>query len=96
MARLPRIGPAGIPQHVIQRGNNRQICFGADQDFAFYANCLEDYSVKHEVDIHAWVFMTNHVHLLVTPSIGLPVRICLTMLIDDSSKLNTLKGDVDN
>ncbi|WOX05507.1 hypothetical protein [Microbulbifer pacificus] len=25
MARLPRLGPAGIPQHVIPRGNNRQV-----------------------------------------------------------------------
>lgn len=67
MARLPRIGPVGIAQHIIQRGNNRQICFGSEQDFAFYANCLKDYSEKYRVDIHAWVFMTNHVHLLATP-----------------------------
>ena len=64
MAVLPRIGSAGISQHVIQRGNNRQICFVAEQDFAFYASCLKDYSVKYDVYIHAWVFMTNHVHLL--------------------------------
>jgi putative transposase len=67
MARLQRIGPLGIPQHVIQRGNNRQVCFASEQDMAVYANLLQEYSRKFSVAIHAWVFMTNHVHLLATP-----------------------------
>lgn len=67
MARLTRACPIGGPQHVIQRGNNRQICFADDQDFAAYANWLKAYSKECQVDIHAWVFMTNHVHLLCTP-----------------------------
>ena len=37
MARLKRICPPGIPQHIIQRGNNRQVCFASEDDF-----CLED------------------------------------------------------
>jgi len=68
MARLPRFCPSGIPQHVIQRGNNRSICFADEQDFSAYANWLKQYSNGFSVAIHAWVFMTNHVHLLVTPS----------------------------
>ena len=67
MARLPRLCLAGIPQHIIQRGNNRQICFGSEEDFSAYAYWLEESSRKYKVSIHAWVFMTNHVHLLVTP-----------------------------
>ncbi len=67
MARLPRIQLTDIPQHIIQRGNNRNLCFADEQDFAAYAHWLTEYSVKHYVDIHAWVFMTNHVHLLCTP-----------------------------
>ena len=67
MARLKRVGPVGIPQHIIQRGNNRQVCFAAEQDMAVYANLLHEYSKKFSVFIHAWVFMTNHVHLLATP-----------------------------
>lgn len=67
MARLPRIQLTDIPQHIIQRGNNRSLCFADEQDFAAYAHWLTDYSVKHCVDVHAWVFMTNHVHLLCTP-----------------------------
>jgi len=67
MARLPRLCLSGIPQHIIQRGNNRQICFASNEDFAAYAYWLNEYSAKYEIAIHAWVFMTNHVHLLVTP-----------------------------
>lgn len=66
MARLKRLGPFGIPQHIIQRGNNRQICFVCEQDMAVYANLLHEYSTQYSVAIHAWVFMTNHVHLLAT------------------------------
>ena len=68
MARLSRLCPAGVPQHIIQRGNNRQACFAPDQDMAAYAHWLAEAAEKYQVSIHAWVFMTNHVHLLVTPS----------------------------
>ncbi|WP_346837947.1 transposase [Microbulbifer sp. SAOS-129_SWC] len=67
MARLPRLAPIGIPQHVIQRGNNRQACFCCEDDFIAYAGWLRDYAEEYLVEVHAWVFMTNHVHLLVTP-----------------------------
>jgi putative transposase len=67
VARLPRIDLPGTPQHVIQRGNNRQVCFVAEQDFAAYAHWLRQFAGKYRVEIHAWVFMTNHVHLLATP-----------------------------
>ena len=67
MARLSRVTPTGIPQHVIQRGNNKQVCFADEEDFACYAHWLKTYSQKFLVEIHAWVFMTNHVHLLCTP-----------------------------
>lgn len=67
MARLARVTPAGVALHIIQRGNNRQVCFGSDADMAAYATWLKEYAKKYEVAIHAWVFMTNHVHLLCTP-----------------------------
>ena len=67
MARLRRYCPVGIPQHVIQRGNNRSVCFADDSDMAAYAHFLLEAAVKHGLSIHGWVFMTNHVHLLVTP-----------------------------
>lgn len=67
MARLPRICPVGVPQHVIQRGNNRQVCFASEEDFVAYIHWLKEYAHNFKVDIHAWVLMTNHVHLLCTP-----------------------------
>lgn len=45
MVRLPRVCPAGIPLHDIQPGNNRQVCFASEQDFAAYAAWLKDYSI---------------------------------------------------
>jgi putative transposase len=67
MARLARFCPVDIPQHIIQRGNNRQVCFNSKEDLTAYAYWLKEFSAKYRVEIHAWVFMTNHVHLLVTP-----------------------------
>ncbi|WP_227510104.1 transposase [Marinobacter excellens] len=68
MPRRPRICPAGMPQHVIQRGNNRQECFQDLADRATYATYLSRYQREFQVDIHAWVLMSNHTHLLVTPN----------------------------
>lgn len=67
MSRLSRVTPAGFPQHIIQRGNNRQSCFTSEEDMKAYLNWLKEFSKKHSVDIHAWVLMTNHLHLLCTP-----------------------------
>lgn len=67
MARLLRISPVGVSVHLIQRGNNRQSCFGALEDYSAYVGWLKEYSKQYAVDIHAWVLMTNHVHLLCTP-----------------------------
>ena len=66
MPRPLRFIQIGVPQHVIQRGNNREKCFTSDNDRQFYLNCLFEYSAKYDVDILAWVLMTNHVHLLCT------------------------------
>lgn len=68
MPRKPRLNLIGIPQHIVQRGNNRQTTFVADQDYAFYLECLQDAADKYGCDLHAYVLMTNHVHLLATPT----------------------------
>jgi putative transposase len=59
--------PPGLPVHVVQRGNNRQNCFASDADLAAFSNWLQEGANRYGVCIHAWVFMTNHVHLLLTP-----------------------------
>ena len=66
MPRRPRFALPGIPQHVIQRGNNREPCFVAEQDYRRYLDDLEAVAREHRCRIHAYVLMTNHVHMLVT------------------------------
>ncbi len=68
MPRRPRIIIPGVPLHVIQRGNNRQPCFYADEDYHLYLEWLQKDSRDAGCSIHAYVLMTNHVHLLLTPA----------------------------
>lgn len=66
MPRRARIMLPGVPVHVIQRGNNRGACFFADEDYTLYLDALKDLAEKFSCAIHAYVLMTNHVHVLVT------------------------------
>ena len=66
MARLPRLCPAGMALHVIHRGNNRHICFVCDEDFQTNLVFLREGALAYGVKVHAWVLMTNHVHILAT------------------------------
>jgi putative transposase len=67
MPRPSRVELAGVPLHVIQRGVNRMPCFFNEVDRRFYLKCLAKYAGRRQCAIHAYVLMTNHVHLLVTP-----------------------------
>jgi putative transposase len=67
MPRPPRLELPGVPQHVIQRGNNRGGCFFGDADRRFYLKCLAESAARRGCEVHAYVLMSNHVHLLVTP-----------------------------
>ena len=67
MPRLPRYFAPGLPQHVIQRGNNRCVIFAEEFDFLFFRSCLSAACERHACEVHAYVLMTNHVHLLATP-----------------------------
>lgn len=67
MPRPPRYALPGIPQHVLQRGNNRQPVFFCDDDYRFYLASVTLAAAQHAIAVHAYVLMTNHVHLLVTP-----------------------------
>ena len=68
MSRKPRFVLAGVPQHVIQCGNNREPCFYSDDNYVRYLEDLHEAATKNNAVIHAYVLMTNHVHLLVTPA----------------------------
>lgn len=67
MPRLPRFVLVGQPQHIIVRGNNREPIFYVDEDYQYYLTTLNKACNKHCCDVHAYVLMTNHVHLLITP-----------------------------
>lgn len=67
MPRRPRLVLPNIPMHIIQRGNNRQICFAAADDYRRYLRWLAEYAGQAGCRIHAYVLMTNHVHLLISP-----------------------------
>jgi putative transposase len=68
MPRRARLRFAGVPLHIVQRGNNRIPCFFAEGDYRFYLRHLEELAERFGCGVHAYVLMTNHVHLLVTPS----------------------------
>ncbi len=57
----------GIAQHIVQRGNNRQPCFFCQDDYRRYLRDLNELAIRHDCRVHAYVLMTNHVHLLMTP-----------------------------
>ena len=67
MARLQRIVVPGQALHIVQRGNNRQAVFFAEEDYLFYLDSLGRAAENTGCQIHAYVLMSNHVHLLVTP-----------------------------
>jgi putative transposase len=68
MARPPRLFFPGVAAHVIQRGVNRVACFRAEADYLVYLSHLRILSAHHGCAVHAYCLMTNHVHLLLTPT----------------------------
>src|SRR5207248_1581718 len=62
--RLPRYFVSGQPQHVILRGNNRQVIFATEDDYQFFRDCLVEAAQRFGLAVHAFVWMTNHVYLL--------------------------------
>ena len=67
MARLPRLTLAGYPHHIILQGNNRQAIFMDSADFQRMLALLQANAQDQQVQIHAYVLMSNHLHLLLTP-----------------------------
>ena len=68
MARLPRYFVKGVPLHIILRGNNREPIFANDEDCQFFKEASLDAAKRHALAVHAYVFMTNHIHLLASPA----------------------------
>jgi putative transposase len=70
MGTRPRVTLAAVPVHVVQRGVDRQACFFTDADRVFYLEELAELTNAGGCALHAYVLMTNHVHLLLTPRDG--------------------------
>ena len=68
MPRTARLILPGMPCHIIQRGHNRSACFGSTGDYRLYLRILEEQALDHDCKVHAYVLMTNHIHLLLTPA----------------------------
>lgn len=73
MSRQPRIWLDDVPLHIVQRGHNRSPCFFGESDYHVYLHCLGQALIETECRLHAYVLMTNHVHLLLTPRHGAAV-----------------------
>lgn len=75
MARLPRLTVAQLAHHIIQRGHNSAAIFVDDEDRQVMLDLLREMARRFQVDIHAYVLMPNHYHLLATPQTdeGLPL-----------------------
>lgn len=73
MGRRKRFETVGIAQLIVQRGHNRQPVFLDDSDREFYRQCLRESAYAHGCQIHAYVLMPDHVHILVTPTRALAV-----------------------
>ncbi len=67
MPRRPRIHLDGVPLHIVQRGHHREPCSFAEDDYSSYLHWLGEALAETECALHAYVLMTNHVHLLLTP-----------------------------
>lgn len=67
MARLPRFLKGGVPVHHVLRGNNRSAIFADQRDRMLYRELLLEGCHRFDCRVHAYVFMTNHTHVLVTP-----------------------------
>ena len=68
MPRKPRLYAANIPCHIIQRDNNCHPCIHDVEDYGLHMNSLKEALAMYQVKLHAIVLMTNHLHLLMTPS----------------------------
>lgn len=79
MPRQLRVLIGGVATHIVQRGHNRAACFRRDSDYLVYLLHLRELARKHACELHAYCLMTNHVHLLVTPSTD---RACTSLMRD--------------
>ena len=67
MPRKPRFYLPGVPAHLVQRGHSREPVYFEKDDYTAYLHWMEEAAQRYDCAVHAYVLMTNHVHILVTP-----------------------------
>ena len=93
MARHPRYAAPGLPQHVTQRGNNRSPIFVTEADYLAFHEWLRVACRRYGCWLHAYVLMTNHVHLLMTPGdVGAVGRVLQSVGRQYVRRFNTTYG----
>jgi len=80
MARLARNQLPDVPAHLVVRGNDRAPVFRSDGDRIFFHRCLVEAAARYGMKVHAYVFMTNHVHLLASGGNSLAISRAVQML----------------
>jgi putative transposase len=67
MPRAPRLFLPNQPVHIVKRGHNRDPIAARKTDYQYFVECLASACREYNVALHAWVLMTNHIHLLASP-----------------------------
>jgi putative transposase len=68
MPRKPRLFFPNQPVHIVKRGHNRDPIAARKTDYQYFVECLASACHEYGVALHAWVLMTNHIHLLASPA----------------------------
>lgn len=66
MPRKPRYFLPNVPVHIVMRGNNRKVIFAEQADYQAFLSWFKEAAAKHSCQVHAYVLMSNHVHLLIS------------------------------
>lgn len=95
MPRLPTPGRYDT-SHVTVRCNNREYLFNLKQNFGDLVSWVNSLSIMYDVDVHHILFMSNHMHILLTPNhdnLGLAMSYFLT---NTAKLLNSRSGRNDH
>ena len=87
MPRRARLSLPGIPWHIIQRGNNRSVCFHGEEDYQFYLHYLKEFADKFGCAVHAYAIngAVNGTQSMGSDSIDIALNVNATVYPDDSS-----------
>jgi putative transposase len=69
MPRKRRCELAGVPHHVIQRGNNRMTLLRQYEDYEFFLRLLVHATTHYGTAVNGYTLMENHLHLIMTPGV---------------------------